>query len=250
MVPRRRRVAGATLAGIARSGGHARRAHAGTARSGRERLNDRRIRLEHWVETPRFEPAPPRSSATKETSMRPSLPSRAGPLRDDGEPGIPPDDDAPTPGRQANAPTSGWRSDASPAGALVRRQRTARARTHRPGRARPRPCSPRIAGTVRPRKDRRSSRSAWTHGADRLQAVHRRARSCALAAKARGLQAPGPSPSPAPDLPRRRPGRHRRCGSINKRVLRQIPAILRWHRHGDALLVGHRCGVRAPRVRP
>jgi len=152
MAPRPPHVAGATLAESARSGGRARRARAGSARTGRVRWNDRRIRLEHWVETPRFEPAPPRSSATNETSMRPSLPSRAGPLRDDGEPGIPPDDDAPTPGRQANAPTSGWRSDASPAGALVRTQRTARAPTHKPGRARPRPCSPRIAGTVRPRK--------------------------------------------------------------------------------------------------
>ena len=187
MAPRRRRGAGATLAESARSGGRARRARACSARTGRVRWNDRRLRLEHWVETPRFEPAPPRNSATKETSMRPSLPSRAGPLRDDGEPGIPPDDDAPTPGRQANAPTSGWRSDASPAGALVRTQRTARAPTHKPGRARPRPCSPRIAGTVRPRKDCRSSRSGWTHGADRLQAIHRRACSCALRREGSGV---------------------------------------------------------------
>ena len=182
--------------------------------------------------TPRSGPAPPRNSATRGTSTRQPLPSRAGPLRDDDEPGIPPDDDDPTPGPQATSPTSGWRSDASPSGAPARTQRTGRARTRKQGRARRRPYTPRTAGTVRPRKDRRSSRSGWTPGTDRLQAVHRRARCARFAAKARVLLAPGPSPSPTRDLTRRRSGRHRRCGSIIKRVLRQLPAILGWRRQG------------------
>ena len=136
--------------------------------------------------TPRSGPAPPRNSAMRGTSTRQPLPSRAGPLRDDDEPGIPPDDD-PTPGPQATSPTSGWRSDASPSGAPARTQRTGRARTRKQGRARRRPYTPRTAGTVRPRKDCRSSRSGWTPGTDRLQAVHRRARCCALRREGSGV---------------------------------------------------------------